>query len=209
MTRLWLFLLLTALAGCGATAPPSKPKPLRVPSSPYYPLQVGTRWLYQGPDHQLEVRVVKHEIINQIPCALLETYRGEVQAGREHIFAKSDGIYRLSTDGQLITPPLPLLKLPPKKNQRWTVTFEQHRPPLRGVFLMGVEELEVAIGSFTDATVVRERRQLVTLQGELLEDDEPTVAFRYWFARDVGIVKQMQKFKNRKIEYELIKFGTP
>jgi hypothetical protein len=208
MRRLPQVLLLAVLAGCGP--PPTDPAPpLRVPSSPYYPLKVGTRWLYQGKDHQLEVRVTRHEKVGPTACALLESFRDGALVAREHIFATNDGVYRQSADGKVFTPPVPLLKLPPKRGQRWTVTFEQHKPPMRGVFLMGAEDVDVAYGSFTDDKMVRARRLAVTLHGEILEADVVNLVFRYWFVWDVGIVKQSVATRDKTVEYELIKFGTP
>jgi hypothetical protein len=211
MMRYRVPLLLAVLAaGCTPPAPPpSDPAPLRVPSSPYYPLKIGTRWLYKGGDHQLEVRVVKHVKVNGKPCAQLESYRDGTRVAREHIFAANDGVYRLSADGKVFNPPLALLKLPAQRGLRWTVTFEQQQPVMRGVFEMGAEEVDVAYSSFADDTPVRDRRKALTLQGEIIEGDISTVRFRYWYVWDVGIVKQVLKLRDRTVEYELIKFEKP
>lgn len=210
MTRRLLALWAAALAGCTPTVPTPEPaRPPHVASSPYYPLKVGTRWLYKSADHALEVRVVKHERVGQTACALLETTRDGVKVASEHLFAKNDGVYRLSADGKVFTRPIPLLKMPPKRGQHWSVTFEQQRPPQRGVFETGAEDVDVAIGSFHGPDVVRASRLAVTLRGEILAGEVPTVRFRYWFVWDVGIVKQVITTRERTVEYELIKFSGP
>src|SRR6266536_1943093 len=103
--------LLAALAGCQPAAPPPRP----VGESPYYPLLQGTTWVFRGPDHQRTMRVTKHEPINGVPCALVETTRDGEVIEENHVCVKADGIYCLAADGEKLSAPLPILRLPPTK----------------------------------------------------------------------------------------------
>lgn len=169
---------------------------VKVQPSPYYPLEVGTEWVFRGPDHQRILRAVKYETINDIPCTLVETLRDDHVVAREHIFATPDGIYGLTSEGRTLSQPLPILKLPPRPGLTWTVDFKKAGGTYRGVYLVGAETVEVPFGRF----------QAVTLQGELTRGGIRQVSFLYWFAENVGLVKQVIRLPKETLTYELEKF---
>src|SRR5947209_5497665 len=81
----------------------------------YYPLKVGTKWTYQASGKTFVAQVVKVEPIDKTPCAVVEiTVDGKTLATSEHLAATADGIYRYASGGEKYTPPLCILKLPPK-----------------------------------------------------------------------------------------------
>src|SRR5947209_1132463 len=108
--------LLALLTGCqpaGRMTGSAKLGPVR--DSPYYPLQVGSTWVFRGPDHQRTMRVARHEQVDGVPCAVVETLRDDEVIEVNHLNARADGVYCLVADGQKLSAPLPVLRLPPEK----------------------------------------------------------------------------------------------
>jgi hypothetical protein len=187
---------LAVASGCGAT--PSS-APLIVMDSEYYPLRVGCTWTYRDDDRQRTVRVVKHEQIDGIACALVETSSDGAVVVTEHIFAKPDGIYGLTSNGDKLPNPLPLLKLPPTPKRTWRVRITKQGKTSEGTYVLSKGEVEVPAGKY----------QAVMLKAEYLQSGVRQQAFSTWFARGVGIVKQVIYLPDRKLTYELEKVELP
>jgi hypothetical protein len=187
-------LVLTALLGC---APAGSPP---VADSEYYPLQVGLTWTYRGGDQPRIIRVAKHEVVAGIPCALVETLRGHEVIATEHVFARADGVYGLTSNGKKLSAPLPILKLPPTPGTTWQVNFKLGGHDREGTYLLGkAEEVTVPLGKL----------EAIPLQGEILEHGARQTAFTYWFARGVGMVKQVLQLPPQTLTYELEKLERP
>jgi hypothetical protein len=193
LVRRVLILAFILLAGCQPATRPERSAPQ---DSPYYPLQVGTTWVFRGPDHQRVMRVARHEVVDGTPCAFVETLRDDKVIEDNDVCVKADGIYLLTADGEKLSAPLPILKLPPRRGTTWRVNFNKGGKRSQGVYVLGNEEVEVPAGKF----------HTVTLKGEILEGTTRTLAFTYWFAPGVGMVKQLLKTGNRQTEYDLEKF---
>jgi hypothetical protein len=185
--------LLALVAGC---QPATRPEPTRVAASPYYPLQVGTTWVYRGPDHERVMRVARDEMVNGVPCALVESLRDGTVIEANDVCAKPDGVYILAANGDKLSAPLRILKLPPRNGATWRVNFHKDGKRSQGVYVMGEDDVEVPAGKY----------HAVTLQGEIREGTRSTLTFTYWFARGVGIVKQVLREGDRKTVYELESF---
>jgi hypothetical protein len=181
------------VAGC---QPATRPERVSLLDSPYYPLGVSTTWIFRGPDHQRVMRVARHEVVDGTPCAFVETLRDDKVIEDNDVCVKSDGIYLLTADGEKLSAPLPILKLPPRKGATWRVNFNKGGKRSQGVYVMGEEDVEVPAGKY----------RALTLNGEIREGTVRTLAFTYWFARGVGMVKQSLRTGDRQTVYELEKF---
>jgi hypothetical protein len=170
-----------------------------VGSSEFYPLQVGATWHYRGPGHTRTIRVAKHELVEGTPCALVETLRDREVILAEHIFTKPDVVYGLTSNGQKLPAPLPLLKLPPQPGKSWRVRFSSPGKVTEWTYVLGREPVEVPAGKY-DA---------LTLRGELLENGLRQLAFTYWLAKGVGPVKQVLRLPEQTIAYELERAELP
>jgi hypothetical protein len=187
-------LALAALAGCGRPGPPA------VPDSDYYPLQVGTTWIYRGADKPLTIRVARHEVVDGTPCAVVETLRGKEVATTQHVFAKSDGVYALKNNDTRLSKPLPLLKLPPSPGLTWQVRFQIGGHDRLATYRIGkTEEIEVPLGKF----------EAIPLQSQIVEGGVRQMALTHWFAREIGMVKQVVQTEGQTRTYELEKFERP
>lgn len=190
--HLRLAIVLATGLGCGRESP----SVLKLGESPYYPLRLGTRWVYKGPDHQLLRRVVKHEVVLQTPCALVQTERDGQVTDSEHIFATDTGIFRLSDKGQELSEPMPVLLLPFERGRTWNVNFPSSIRSRSAAFRMDEGEVEVPAGKF----------RAITLEGEIREEGRRVVVVSYWFAHGTGEVKKVLRTDEKTTTYELEKF---
>src|SRR6266446_4908343 len=140
MTLRWVPpLALAVLAGC---QPATRPEPGRILESPYYPLKVGTTWTFRGPGHQHIMRVARHEVIDGIPCAFVETLRDGEVIEENDVFANADGVFILVANGQKLSPPLPILKLPARRGKAWPVNFNKGGKRSQGMYVLGEADVE-------------------------------------------------------------------
>src|SRR5262249_3185822 len=181
----------------------------KVGTSAYFPLEVGTTWHYRVGEARFKVKVTKHEKIGDVMAARLETFGVEKDKGKalsnEHVAIieakKSDAriqVVRVATNGERLTPPIPFLKLPAKKDLPWTFASKVGGKDVKGTFqIRSVDEtVQVPAGSYR--TVVVEGKDLEVLGNKL--------DLTYQFAENVGLVKQKMKLAGQDVEVVLEKF---
>jgi hypothetical protein len=168
--------------------------------SPYYPLKVGNKWTYRftsGSSGKVDVRVTKLEKVGDVMCALLEAKAGsDGTPTTEHVAVRDDGVYRYTSEGQRIEPPLRFLKLPPKSGDRWDVDSKSAMETVKGTFTLGEAEVTVPKGKFKAVTVDTKD---MTVGGNKMEQT-------WWFVPEVGMVKQVYKFADKEVVLELESF---
>src|SRR5262249_17618595 len=124
MSRLLCALALSPLLLlCGGAVRSADEKML---TSPYFPMEVGTTWHYRVGEARFKVKVTKHEKIGGVMAARLETFGDKDKLiSSEHVAVTSDTdgqkIVRVASQNKPLTPPVPFLKLPPKKDQSWKI----------------------------------------------------------------------------------------
>jgi hypothetical protein len=166
--------------------------------SPYFPLQKGTTWKYKIGDKSFTLKVAEHEKIGAVMCARVEMIvDGKVQTF-EHMSVAEDGIYRHSIGGTKLDVPVCILKLPPKKDDTWTIDAKGPGETLKGTVKAG-EEAEVAVpaGAY---------KKVVTSTCGDLDANGLKCSFTYYFAEGVGIIKQQVQVGADKTVFELEKF---
>jgi hypothetical protein len=184
----------------------------KLKDTPYYPLQVGTTWHYRSGDSKFTVRVVKHEKVGDTLCALLESKRDDKVVGSEHLAVTADGVYRHDLTSLLpksdakdkavpaVTetpkPPLLVLKLPPKKGERWKIDSKSDGKVFRGGYKVDEEEVTVPAGKYKTFRVVS-----IDLEVNALKPSITT-----YYAEGVGMVKQTLEVGDAKAEIVLEKF---
>ena len=102
----------------------------------------------------------------------------------------------MSTAEKDITPPLRFLKLPIKEGESWTVKAMSENVPLTGTFTCAPDKVKVPAGEFKTLRVSCPDFQL----------GEKKMALDYWFAKDVGIVKQHVQVGKSNVVLELEEF---
>ena len=167
-----------------------------VGESPYYPLKVGSTWVYTGPGNsKITNKVVAHEKVGDTMCAKVETQLGGVVQTFEHIGITDDGIYRYSYNGTQYDKPLLLLKLPAKKGDESKIDTKIGTDTITGKLTTTEEKLTVPAGKY-DAMVAG---------GKLMAGDQ-TIELANYFVKDVGIAKIKMELMGQSIVVELDKF---
>jgi hypothetical protein len=187
--------LVFVLAG-GALA--ADVEPPRKGSSDYYPLAVGSAWTYDANGEEIQVKVVKREKVGGVLCARLETIvKGEV-VSTEHVAVQKDGLYRYTTNGQAITPPLRFLKLPCKKGDTWKADCKVSDQAVAVEFALDEGEVKVPAGKYK-AVIARTTKAKVS---------GVEMKMAAWYARGVGVVRTTVTVGGQEVTAELKKF-TP
>jgi hypothetical protein len=190
-------LLVAALPGW-AQAPSAKPTKDKVPT--YYPLKVGSKWHYQvdaGEGRKVLIvnQIAKIENIDGQNLARLETVaNGEVKA-TEHLSSNDQGVFRNRYNGMEVTPPVCLLKYPIKEGQSWETETKAGEQQLTVSGREGRAEIQVPAGKYQTVTCLIE----TSVNGM-------KISTNYWFAPDVGVVKQTIDLGGRVVNMELVKF---
>jgi hypothetical protein len=194
------FVLLAILFVPGVRLPGQEKEKDALPaelSSPYYPLKIGTQWQYQVGPTSITMRVAKHEKVGDALCALVESSVDGKVVATEHISAGPNGVFRHSFNGAKSSEPLCILKLPVKKDQTWKFDAKIATETVKGAFKSGEEDVKVPAGTYKKA--VTSFTTECELNGNKAE-------FKYWFAPDVGVVRQTMTIGGREIESKLTKF---
>ena len=168
--------------------------------SPYYPLKIGTTWDYVANSKKVTVKVTKHEDINGVKCARLETDTGGGAVMSEDLTVKEDGVYRVRAQGKDVKPPFLMLKLPPKKDDSWTVDSMAENFAIKGKLSVAADSEKVTVGKETyDAVLVKSSDLKMGGQAAVME---------CWYAKDRGMVKQHFRIPGASLDVtvELEKF---
>jgi hypothetical protein len=191
-------LMLVLVIGAAGAAEQAAPEKEKAPD--YYPLKPGTKWFYEmdadGQKIKLNNQIAKLETIDGKSLAVVETVINGNVAGTEHMSATDKGIFRHRANGVECTPPVCLLKYPFKKDETWetdtTIGNETVKVKAKAV---DSEEITVPAGKYKTVRAEVE----TTFMGMQF-------TATYWFAPDVGVVKQTMVIMGKKIALELEKF---
>ena len=184
-------LLMAMVLGAGVPFGHSQEKNIE---NPLYPLRVGNKWTYRANDDQkVVVHVVKAEDLEMdkkdkdgtpINKVKVKGVTLEISSGgrklAEQVAVLADGVYRFSSAGKKIDPPLCFLKLPAKKGEIWQFRCMAKDSVMKGSFIEDEAEVTVPAGKFASITSATQDYQV----------GDQKMTLKYWFARDVGIVKQ-------------------
>ena len=166
-------------------------------TTPYFPLEVGSKWFYKCGENRFRLEVVKFEKVGTTNCARVELFVNNKSEAAEHIAVGKDGVMRFTFDGKKAEPPIPFLKLPVKDKDKWKVESKVDGLPLKGGFEAGTEDkVKVPAGTYKTATVT----------GTDLEANGVKLTLKYYFAENVGMVKQVIDIAGQKIVIELEKY---
>src|SRR5207253_6013757 len=129
-------------------------------------------------------------------CAVVEALANGKAVASEHLAAKKDGVYRLAGNGMKVDPPVLVLKLPPRKGDRWKIDSKVAGLTVQGTLAVAEEAVAVPAGKY----------QAVSVHSDDMKLDGKAVTITQWFAPGVGLVKQVADFGGKKTTLELEKF---
>lgn len=186
--------------------PPEKPKE---PVCAYFPLKIGYTWTYTSPEGEFEVKVKSKEGVGEKykNCFRLETIKeGNVKAF-EHIKVEDDGVFRCAFQGEVADPALKLLPLNPEKPDKkdWDIKLKISGMDVKARFTIGKKEKITVAGTPYDVFKVTSEETEIEIQKGV----KAKVQLTYFFAKDVGMVKQILKVDKREVVIELKKFEKP
>jgi hypothetical protein len=167
-----------------------------VASSSYYPLEIGNVWHYKLDNMKFTMKVTKFEPVDKIMCARIELVVDNKAQAFEHIAVKTDGIYRYTYEGKKTDPPACILKLPPKSGDMWEINAKVGGESLKGTLKEGEAEVKVPAGTY----------KTVTVAADDFDANGTKITFKYFFAENVGMVKQELNVNGQAAIIELEKF---
>jgi len=166
----------------------------------YYPLKVGTKWYYEltanGKKINVTNAIAKTETIDGKSLSKLETTIDEKVKATEHLTVTDKGIFRNRINEDEIKPPVCLLKYPVKDGETWE--SEVKIGPNQVTF-------KARAGKEEEVSVLAGKYKAVTSELEVVSGNV-NVKTRYWFAKDVGVVKQTMEINGTNVDMELSKF---
>jgi hypothetical protein len=165
----------------------------------YYPLAVGNVWEYTikaGANMAtMTATLSKTEKIDDVELLVLEgKVNGNVVA-TEHLKATAEGVFRHRNQGVSVDPPFKLFAYPAKEDAAWKGELKTGGMKSEFSATSGAEEVEVPAGKFK---TIRVKFDLPSEKSEIT----------YWFAENVGFVKQVIKTPVLEATLTLDKF-TP
>jgi hypothetical protein len=176
-------------------------------TTPYYPLVVGNSWLYRVGENHFTLKVAKLEEVGdkkKTTCARVEMIVNNKPVSFEHLAVTSDALVRYTFEGKEANPPIPFLKLPPKKGATWNIESRVDGQLLKGTFTAGEEETTVPMAiSMTNPTG---KMKTVTVTGKDIDVNGVKMNLTYYFAEKIGMVKQVIEYAGQKAVIELEKF---
>jgi hypothetical protein len=167
----------------------------------YYPLDVLNQWHYRVTENAkkstLTTRVGKFEDFKGVKCARLESPNLDRW---EYLTQTDQGVFRHGANNDAIVPPFKLLPYPPTPGAKWEGTFTIGKEPGKHKYSGEVLD-EVTIDLDKPLGKVKALRSVIKLEsaGKIIETT-------YWFAHDLGIVKQSFETGGLAVVLELEKF---
>lgn len=196
MKRLACVLLFASVLLAPAAAADDKPVDDKITESSYCPLQVGNTWKYKFGENFVTYKVAGHEKVGGVLCAKVEMILDKKPTSYEHLAVTKEGLCRFSFEGKELKPPVCFLKLPPKKGATWKVDSKGGSETLKGSFKAGEAEVKVPAGTY----------KAVSVASQDLEAGSVKPNVTYYFAENVGLVKEVIQLKDQKIILELVSF---
>jgi hypothetical protein len=195
-----MFVIVAPWAGGQDTKQDTKKEKNKGKVPNYYPLDEGNEWQYRvtangNVGESVTTHIAKVETVDGEKLARLEASKGNIT---EHLTQTNKGVFRRRLNGSDVEPPLMLMPYPPKVGAKWQGEITVQKMKLKYFGELEAEEnIEVPAGKF--------KTYRVNLK---LEDNNMTVSVAYWFAKDVGMVKQTLEVGGIDILLELEKHGN-
>jgi hypothetical protein len=166
----------------------------------FYPLKAGSKWHYRlevdGQSATSTMQVTGVEKIDGLELFCLEArINGEVVA-TEHIASDKAAVFRHRFNGEALEKPICLIRYPFKAGDAWEDTCQVGD---------GVAKLTAKVGAEIELQVPAGKFKAFPVRIELHDPEHGSLVTTYWFALDVGIVRQTVETPDLQITMELEK----
>ncbi|MBI1915231.1 MAG: hypothetical protein HYS12_10910 [Planctomycetes bacterium] len=174
----------------------------------YFPLHPGAIWTYEAGGSLITVKLTKQEEKKvgdaMIKHSRLETTINNMPFSSEVVAVLPQGLCRVAVADKPVTPPLCFLELPLKKGKKWKVESKVGNETITGEFEAHEEEVAAKeINSPYFAGKEEKKVKLLVVRGINLKANKQEMSLTYYFAPDVGIVKQMMSFGGVQVDLRL------
>jgi hypothetical protein len=184
------------------STPSATPEKGHAKTPNYYPLKVGTKWHYQldggnGQKVQLVSEIGGVDDVRGKSLARLDVAaNGRKLPTTEHLRSDESGVFRVRMNDVEIDPPICLIKYPLKAGQTWSVETSAAGQKMKVDCSEGPsEEVQVPAGKYQAIPCT-----ITVMQGPIRLKNV------FWFAEDVGIVKQRSEVGPQTVILELTKY---
>lgn len=160
-----------------------------------FPMTVGTVWTYRVGENRYDIKIVKMEKIGKTECARLEMIVDGKTRSFEHLAVEDGVLARFSFEGKAATPPVPLLKLPPKAGDKWNVDSKLDGQMYKGTLTANLEKVKVPAGDYS----------AIKVSGPDMDLNGTKFSVTYWFVSGVGLVKLQSELAGLRVLFELEK----
>jgi hypothetical protein len=162
----------------------------------YYPFANGANWQYHtvvnGQPAYMTLRVANVQWLGGRQAAIVESVVNGKVTATEGVGKSAEGIYRININGNVISPPLQVLRYPVKKGDAWSTLTTVNGQPMQANVSVDLEKVTVPAGTFDAAAVTIDAIS-----------SEGTCHNKQWMAPGVGIVKQEAQLPGVTITAEL------
>jgi hypothetical protein len=168
----------------------------------YYPLKEGNTWEYavkvNGKEGKMTNKCAGKEKVDEVECSMVETFSNGQKVAVEYLANTDKGLLRCKMTGAEMTPALTLLKYPVKDGDSWEEEIKVNGEKAKFVCKVGKDSVDVPAGNYKDC---------VTVEVTFAAGADSVVA-KYWFADNVGVVRQDTTIGKLAIGMELTKFDA-
>jgi hypothetical protein len=141
----------------------------------YFPTTVGTKWVYEDPNGEETLELVKVEVVNGAQVVSVVKVLDDRTAPNQRVAVSATQIARLAWSGEPFVEPLVMLKIPCRAGEKW----EYDTAGVKGTdTIAGVERVTVPAGTFEAVRV----DSVYTFVGKTENDS-------FWYAAGIGLVK--------------------
>lgn len=205
----WLAVVALSLGAVAVASAQDKDKAKEpAHTSPFFPLKLGTVWNYRAGEAMFAYRVGRFEDVNKVPTARLEMLINNQVVSAENIGVTKDGVYRFKwaqpgKGAKEAKPPIRILPLELKDGAEWSAGETVGDEKVEGKFVLsGVKERQkVKIGAKEYDTIV--------VTSKDLKVNGVKVGLKYYFAENIGMVKQELEVAGNKVTFELERLELP
>lgn len=168
----------------------------------YFPLAPGWKWTYEYPGGKFSMEITKTEKVgDHLSASRLETIKEGKTKLYEHVIKTEEGICRVSVQGHEAKPPVCFLKVVEEGGEKkWTFESKIADQDIKGEFTYeGEVDVEVPKGKY----------KAIKITSSTVDIAKQPVVISYYFAKDVGMVKQDIRVGGKLTEIKLADFTKP
>jgi hypothetical protein len=176
------------LLGVLLTAAPTFAADPPLPGENLFPLTIGNVWTYKvsGQDDRFVVRAVRHEMVGEQACVLLEATLKDRVVATEHVAFTKTGLCRFREDKEDVEPPVCVLRWPAPPKGWFTGARKKNE------FHVGPRSASAFFTAKSDEiAVLGTKYKTVVVRADVNEGPGRPASFSdTWYAEGIGMVKQ-------------------